>query len=73
MKLGGSHLGYCTNIHPGETWDEIRANLERHVPEVKRRVCPDAPFGLGLRLSCVAARDLGRPGAMAEFADFLRR
>jgi len=73
VKLGGSHLGYCTNIHPGETWDEIRANLERHVPEVKRRVCPDAPFGLGLRLSCVAARDLGRPGAMAEFADFLRR
>lgn len=73
MKLGGSHLGYCTNIHPGETWDEIRANLERHVPEVKRRVCPDAPFGLGLRLSCVAARDLARPRAMAEFADFLRR
>lgn len=73
MKLGSSHLGYCTNIHPGETWNEIRANLERHVPEVKRRVCPDAPFGLGLRLSCVAARDLARPGAMAEFADFLRR
>jgi hypothetical protein len=73
VKLGGSHLGYCSNIHPGETWNEIRANLERHVPEVKRRVCPDAPFGLGLRLSCVAARDLARPGAMAEFADFLRR
>jgi hypothetical protein len=73
VKLGGSHLGYCTNIHPGETWDEIRANLGRHVPEVKRRVCPDAPFGLGLRLSCVAARDLARPGPMEEFADFLRR
>jgi sugar phosphate isomerase/epimerase len=73
VKLGRSHLGYCSNIHPGETWNEIRANLERHVPEVKRRVCPDAPFGLGLRLSCVAARDLARPGAMAEFADFLRR
>lgn len=73
MKLGGSHLGYCTNIHPGESWNEIRANLERHVPGVKRRVCPEAPFGLGLRLSCVAARELGQPGAMAEFADFLRR
>lgn len=73
MKVGGSDLGYCTNIHPGETWDEIRANLARYVPGVKRRVCPDARFGLGLRLSCVAARELARPEAMAEFADFLRR
>jgi hypothetical protein len=73
VKLGGSHLGYCTNIHPGESWGEIRANLGRHVPEVKRRVCPDAPFGLGLRLSCIAARELARPEAMEEFAEFLRR
>ena len=73
MRLGGSHLGYCTSIHPGESWDEIRANLGRHVPEVRRRVCPDAPFGLGLRLSGAAARALGRPEALAEFAEFLRR
>jgi hypothetical protein len=73
VRLGGSHLSYCTNIHPGESWDEIRANLGRHVPEVRRRVCPEAPFGLGLRLSCAAARELCRPGAMAEFAEFLRR
>ena len=34
MKLavpGEPHLTYCTNIHPGETWAEVRANLERHV------------------------------------------
>jgi len=73
VRLGGSHLSYCTNIHPGESWDEIRANLGRHVPEVRRRVGPEAPFGLGLRLSCEAARELCRPGAMAEFAEFLRR
>lgn len=73
MKLGPGHLAYCTNIHPGETWDEIRANLERHVPEVRRRVCPDAPFGLGLRLSAVAAEALARPDALESFEDFLRR
>ena len=73
MRLGGSHLGYCTNIHPGESWDEIRSNLGRYVPEVKRRVSPDAPFGLGLRLSCIAARELAGADAQAEFADFLRR
>jgi sugar phosphate isomerase/epimerase len=73
VRAGGSHLGYCTNIHPGESWDEIRANLGRYVPEVKRRVSPDAPFGLGLRLSCMAARQLAGPDALAEFADFLSR
>jgi sugar phosphate isomerase/epimerase len=73
VRAGDSHLGYCTNIHPGESWDEIRANLGRYVPEVKRLVSPDAPFGLGLRLSCIAARQLARPEALAEFADFLRR
>ena len=73
MRVGGSHLGYCTNIHPGESWDEIRANLGRYVPEVKRRVSPDAPFGLGLRLSCIAAQELSGPDALAEFEDFLRR
>jgi hypothetical protein len=73
VRAGGSHLGYCTNIHPGESWDEIRANLGRYVPEVKRRVSPDAPFGLGLRLSCLAARQLAGPESLAEFADFLRR
>lgn len=73
MKLGSSHLSYCTNIHPGETWDEIRANLERYVPGLRRRLSPDAPFGLGLRLSAVAAEELARPDVLETFEDFLRR
>ncbi|HMG54794.1 MAG TPA: metabolite traffic protein EboE [Kofleriaceae bacterium] len=58
MKLGGAHLTYCTNIHPGESWAEVEANLVRHVAQVKARVSPDAPFGVGLRLSARAAREL---------------
>lgn len=73
MKIGRSHLGYCTNIHPGETWDEIRPNLERFLPEVRRRVSPDAPLGVGLRLSAVAAEELLRPAVLEAFEDFLRR
>ncbi len=72
MRLRSSHLGYCTNIHPGESWNEIGANLEHYLPRVKRRVCPDAPFGVGLRLSAVAARSLAAPDALAQFAAFLR-
>ena len=72
MRVGGSHLSYCTNIHPGESWDEIRGNLERYLPQVKRRVSPDAPFGVGLRLSAAAAQSLGDPVAREQFAAFLR-
>jgi sugar phosphate isomerase/epimerase len=70
--VAGSHLGYCTNIHPGETWNEVQQNLRRHLPEVKRRVSPDGPLGLGLRLSAVAAEALEEPGALQEFEGFLR-
>ncbi|HET9619895.1 MAG TPA: metabolite traffic protein EboE [Kofleriaceae bacterium] len=58
MKLAGAHLTYCTNIHPGESWPEIEANLRGHVVAVKAKVSPDAPFGVGLRMSGRAAREL---------------
>lgn len=73
MRVVDSHLSYCTNIHPGESWDEIRGNLERYLPQVKRRVCPGAPFGVGLRLSAMAARSLSAPETLAQFAGFLRQ
>ncbi len=43
-------LGYCTNVHPGTTLDEIKRNLEEHTVEVKRQVSPDEPMGVGLWL-----------------------
>lgn len=67
------HLTYCTNIHPGETWEEVRRNLGEHLPAVRARVAPNRPFGVGLRLSAEAARALAQPEAMAEFKDFLAR
>jgi sugar phosphate isomerase/epimerase len=70
---GPLHLTYCTNIHPGETWDEVFANLSTHVLAVKARVCPDRPFGVGLRLSAAAARRLAEPAVLEVFRDFLRR
>lgn len=74
MKLGGGvHLTYCSNIHPGESWAEVRANLARHVPAVRGQVLAGAEFGIGLRLSARAAAELAAPDALAEFREFLRR
>ncbi|MBI3769749.1 MAG: metabolite traffic protein EboE [Deltaproteobacteria bacterium] len=74
MKLavpGAPHLTYCTNIHAGDTWPEVRANIARHVPVVKARVAPDQPFGVGLRLSASAAAALAAPAELEAFRALL--
>ena len=74
MNLGaGVHLTYCSNIHPGESWGQVRANLDRHVVAVRDRVLPGGRFGIGLRLSARAAAELSEPVTLAEFKGFLAR
>ena len=52
-------LTYCTNVHPGETWEEIRAALQTHLPAIKDKAgYGDRPFPVGLRLSAQAAEKL---------------
>ncbi|GAB4041800.1 metabolite traffic protein EboE [Spirosoma jeollabukense] len=76
MKTSLGHLGYCTNIHAGETWADHFAALQQAVPELKRRLSPDAPdadtsFGLGLRLSNVASEELELPENLVAFQHWL--
>ena len=74
MNLGdGVHLTYCSNIHPGESWAEVRANFDRYVVAVRDRLRPAGDFGVGLRLSARAAAELAEPDALAEFKSFLAR
>ncbi len=74
MNLGnGIHLSYCSNIHPGESWAEVRANFDRFVVPVRDRLLTGGDFGIGLRLSARAAAELAEPAVLAEFRDFLRR
>ena len=68
----GIHLGYCTNIHRGETWDETFAALRTHTDAVRRRVAPDEPYGIGLRLGAAAAAELSaKPGERDAFRRWL--
>jgi sugar phosphate isomerase/epimerase len=68
---GRPHLTYCSNIHPGESWSEVRANLRRYIPEVRERLGVAGPFGIGLRLSGRAAAELRQPGELESFAAWL--
>ena len=74
MKLPGTtpvDLTYCTNVHPGETWEETFAGLERYLPPIKQRVSPNQPFGVGLRLSADAAATFASPDRLESFKAFL--
>jgi hypothetical protein len=75
MKLdqlsGDVHLTYCTNIHAGQSWQDIRTSLDEHVPAIKSAVAPSQPMGIGLRLSGAAAATVRQPEALAAFRDQL--
>jgi len=76
MRIGRHfHLTYCSNIHPGEAWDDVRRNLEDALPRIRQQLNLDAaePFGIGLRLSARAAETLEQPRHLAAFRDFLDR
>ena len=60
MKTAHGHLSYCSNIHPGEIWEEHFVNLQATVPKVKQEVCPDHAMGLGLRIANQASIDLSK-------------
>ncbi len=74
MKLAGDlgHLTYSTLVHPADTWAQLWDSVNRYLPAVKRRVSPDSPFGVCLRLSPDSANTLTqRPEELAKLKAFL--
>ncbi len=77
MKFHSSHLSYCTNIHPAETWAETFIMLQMHVLAVRDRLREEEllnhhePFAIGLRLSAVAASELLGGNRLAQFKSWL--
>ena len=71
MKLGQSHLTYCTNIHPAKGFPEVWESLKRHALPLKASLSPDTPFGIGLRLSGDESREVLRGDTLTEFKHWL--
>jgi sugar phosphate isomerase/epimerase len=65
------HLTYCTNIHPAVGWEAVLDSLHAHAPALKARLSPEAPFGIGLRLSGDESRELLEDGRLDEFRGWL--
>lgn len=66
-------LTYCLNIHPTETWEEVRNALLGPVREVRDGIAGAGYFPVGLRFSGRALRELRDPEARAELKHILRR
>ena len=45
--------------------------LEKYVLEVKKIVCPEKPFAIGLRLGAQAAKSLSHPSTLLSFQKWL--
>lgn len=72
MKILNQYfLTYCSNIHPGESWQEVFDSLSTFTLPLKQRISPQNPFGIGLRLSDQASRDLIQPKELDTFRSWL--
>jgi hypothetical protein len=58
MNWKGTHLTYCMNIHRGERWIDVSNAINKYSIKIKNYISPDKPFGIGLRLSMKAAKEL---------------
>ncbi|KFF08901.1 metabolite traffic protein EboE [Flavobacterium hydatis] len=65
------HLSYCTNIHAGESWEAVFNSIKTYCVPLKKKVSPDMPFGIGLRLSYQAATELVLDDNLSLFKDWL--
>lgn len=72
MKVQDFHLSYCSNIHPGESWEATFDNLKKNIPEIKRNLGVKKEFGIGLRLSNEASLILENPDKLKEFQNWLK-
>src|SRR4051812_49259629 len=69
-RLAASHsLGYCTNVHPGESWMDVFANLGTHAARVRSLWNRDSDLGLGVWFSSRAAKELLEPGQLQRLKD----
>lgn len=73
MQTSKGHLTYCSNIHVGETWPEHFAQLKEHIPQVKQKISPVEPFGIGLRLANSASLELRKEENLIEFQEWLAK
>lgn len=71
-SAGEPIFGYCTNVHPGTTLDEVKRQLATHAVRVRKLRGKDAPLPVGLWFSADVASELAQPGQVEAFKNWLK-
>lgn len=71
LVLDKWHLTYCTNTHPGESWEEVFESLKTYTLAVKKNLVKKQAFGIGLRLSDLASKGLLEGSNLEDFKRWL--
>jgi hypothetical protein len=58
LGRGLGHLTYSTLVHPADDWPQLWDSLQQYLPQVKKRISPNQPFGVCIRLSHLTAAEL---------------
>ncbi len=69
---GKYHITYCTNIHPGNDWEQTFSSLKEYLPPIKKALSNEKPFGVGLRLSNRASEELNEGNRLSNFKTWLQ-
>ncbi|NVJ85460.1 MAG: metabolite traffic protein EboE [Algoriphagus sp.] len=72
MQVGNFQFSYCSNIHPGESWEATFQNLKLYIPRIRQKLQWEGPFGIGLRLSNEASLDLEEEEKLHAFQAWLK-
>src|SRR5437762_9076973 len=66
LGKGLGHLTYSTLVHPADDWAQLWDSLNKYLPQVKKRIAPNQPFGVCIRLSHLTAAELSSKKAERE-------
>ena len=73
LGKGLGHLTYSTLVHPADDWPQLWDSLNTYLPQVKRRISPNQPFGVCIRLSHLTAAELsGKKAERDKLKAFLK-
>ena len=74
LENGLGHLSYSTLVHLGDNWAEMNASLREFLPQVKKRISPNALFAVSLRISAASAKTLSESAEERKsLIDFLAK
>jgi sugar phosphate isomerase/epimerase len=73
MGRQSASIGYCLNVFPDESLEELRHTLRHRAPHIRREAYHDREFPVELRFSQRMVEELrAQPAAVAELRDLLR-